>query len=61
MKKDLYNTVIILNQSGILMEKEKTVIPYQRIDFSGFEPGLYVLEFVKISGEKIRIKVIKNK
>jgi hypothetical protein len=33
----------------------------QQIDFSGLEPGFYVLEFVKKSGITIRTKVVKYK
>jgi hypothetical protein len=60
-KNDNYETVNILNSQGGLLAKEIAVTPRQQLDFTVYEPGLYILEFVKPTGEIIRVKVIKNK
>jgi hypothetical protein len=59
-KNDSFKTLNILNSSGKLIGKEKTVEPLQQIDFSGFDPGLYILEFKTSSGEIKRVKVLKK-
>jgi hypothetical protein len=57
---DNYEFFNLLNSSGILMGKGKVIAPLQQIDFSGFEPGLYILEFINPSGEIFRVKILKN-
>lgn len=54
-----YVTINILNAKGVLMTKEKAVFPIQQFDFSKYEHGLYILEFVRHNGETKRIKLIK--
>ena len=58
-KNDNYETIKILNSQGVLLAKAKAISPRQQFDFSKYEYGLYILEFVKPSGEITRIKVIK--
>lgn len=55
-----YETINILNQSGVLLEQKTIISPRQQLDFSKYKNGIYILEFVKYSGEKTRIKVIKT-
>jgi hypothetical protein len=55
-----FTTVNILNSSGVIIGKEKVIVPIQQLDFSRFQPGLYILEFSNVSGETIRVKVLKN-
>ncbi len=45
----------------MLIENEKAVSPRQQLDFSKFEYGIYILEFLRPSGEISRVKVIKAK
>jgi hypothetical protein len=52
-------TINIYNSQGILLKKERAILPTQKIDFSAFKNGLYILEFIKSSGETNKIKVIK--
>lgn len=59
-KDDIYKTINIINSQGMNLEKEKVVSPVQQLDFSKFEYGLYILEFVKPSGNTTRVKVLKN-
>ncbi|HEX2969983.1 MAG TPA: T9SS type A sorting domain-containing protein [Bacteroidales bacterium] len=54
-----YVTINILDAKGVLIAKEKAVFPIQQFDFSKYEHGLYILEFIRPSGEATRIKVIK--
>ena len=56
-----YSNVKILNSSGMLIGKEIAVTPVQQLDFSVYEAGLYILEFIKPSGKTIRVKILKNK
>ena len=58
-KNDNYETINIFNSKGVLLAKEKVISPVQQFDFSKYEYGLYILEFVKHTGETRRIKVIK--
>jgi hypothetical protein len=60
-KTDDYKTIKILNSHDILWDSEMVTIPGQQLDFSKYEPGLYILEFVKPSGETKRVKVINQK
>jgi hypothetical protein len=55
-----FTTIKILNSSGVLMGKETVIAPLQQLDFSRFQPGLYILEFINPSGKTIRVKVLKN-
>ena len=59
-KNDNYETINIFNSQGILLEQEKVNSPRQQLDFSKFEYGLYILEFVRPGCEKIRVKVINH-
>jgi hypothetical protein len=58
---DNFKTVRIINSSGVLIENEKAVNPRQQLDFSKFEYGIYILEFLRSSGEISRVKIIKAK
>jgi hypothetical protein len=58
-KNDNYETIKIFNSQGVLFVREKVISPRQQFDFSKYEYGLYILEFVKHTGETTRIKVIK--
>jgi hypothetical protein len=42
------------------LAKEKAVAPRQQLDFSRYYSGLYILEFIKSSGEIIRVKVVNR-
>lgn len=58
-QNDNYETIKILNSQGVLLAKAKAISPRQQLDFSKYEYGLYILEFVKHTGGTTRIKVIK--
>ena len=58
---DNYKTVKIINSTGMLIGKEKAVTPIMHLDFSGFEPGIYILELIKSSGKVFIVKIIKKK
>ena len=55
-----FESVIILNSQGVFLAKEKAITPSQKLDFSKYSSGLYILEFIKASGEIRRVKVIRN-
>jgi hypothetical protein len=55
-----FKTINIYNSSGSLIGKEKAISPRQQLDFSKYEYGFYMLEFVKTSGEKKIVKVINH-
>jgi uncharacterized protein (TIGR02145 family) len=59
-KGESFETVNILNSQGIFFTKEKAITPSQQLDFSKFEPGLYILEFAKATGEIKRVKIVKR-
>lgn len=59
-KNGIYTTINIINPQGVLLKTEKVVSPQQLLDFSKYESGLYILEFVKPGGEKERARVIKH-
>jgi hypothetical protein len=59
-KDGTYKSINIINPQGILLKTEKVVSPSQQVDFSKYEYGLYILEFVKPGGEKERVRVIKH-
>ena len=59
-KNEYFETVRILNSQGVLLTKEKAITPRQQIDFSKYSSGLYILEFIKSSGEIKRVKVVNN-
>ena len=56
---DKYKSIYILNTQGKLLKKEKVISPFQLIDFSEYEHGLYILEFDNPGGECIRVKVVR--
>jgi hypothetical protein len=58
---DNVKTIRILNSSGVLIGKEEAVNPRQQLDFSKFEYGIYILEFIRPAGKIIRVKVIRVK
>jgi hypothetical protein len=55
-----FKTVKILNLVGVMLHKENTITPKQKIDFSRYEYGMYILEFVKSNGSTKRIKIINH-
>jgi hypothetical protein len=59
-KNGTYKSINIINPLGILLKTEKVVSPRQQVDFSKFEYGLYILEFVTPGGEIERVRVIKR-
>jgi hypothetical protein len=59
-KDENFETIMILNSQGRLMSKEKVIKPSQQLDFSLYDSGLYILEFIKKTNEVKRIKVIKR-
>ncbi len=59
-KNDNYKTINIISSQGVLLKKEKVNSPVQQLDFSKYEYGLYIIEFVKQSGELEQFKVIKR-
>jgi Secretion system C-terminal sorting domain/Viral BACON domain/Putative binding domain, N-terminal len=59
-KDDNYKSINILNSLGILLGKEKVVSPRQQLDFSRYEYGIYILEFVKPDGGVKRVKVVNH-
>jgi hypothetical protein len=58
-KNENYETINIFNSQGVLLRKEKAILPMQQFDFSAYKNGLYILECIKPSGEIKKIKVIK--
>ncbi len=58
---DNITTINIFNSSGVQVRKEQAITPRQQLDFSRFEYGIYILEFVSPAGEISRVKVIKLK
>lgn len=59
-KDENFETIMILNSQGRLLSKEKVIKPNQQLDFSLYDSGLYILEFIKKTNEVRRIKVIKQ-
>jgi len=59
-KSDNFETIKILNSQGKLISKGKVIKPSQQLDFSIYDSGLYILEFIKKTNEVKRIKVIKH-
>jgi uncharacterized protein (TIGR02145 family) len=59
-KNDNIKSINILNSQGGLLAKEKAVTPRQQLDFSNYKSGLYILEFIKTSGEIIRVKIVND-
>jgi hypothetical protein len=59
-KNGNYETLNILNSQGVLLKTEKIISPTQQLDFSNYESGLYILEFVKPGAEIERVRVIKH-
>ena len=60
-KDENYKTINILNSQGVLLGKEKVISPQQHLDFSKYESGLYILNFIKLGGGIKRMKVINLK
>lgn len=58
-KNENYETINIYNSQGVLLRKERAILPMQRFDFSAYKNGLYILECINPSGEIKKIKVIK--
>jgi hypothetical protein len=59
-KNDNFETIKILNSQGRLLLGVKVIMPSQQLDFSLYDSGLYILEFIKKPSEVKRIKVIKH-
>lgn len=55
-----FSTLKIFDSQGRSLVKEKVVLPRQQIDFSKYSSGLYILEFIKSSGESTQVKILKN-
>jgi hypothetical protein len=50
----------ILDSRGVTLRKIKSITPVQQIDFSKYEPGFYILEFVNSKGELKRVKLVNR-
>jgi hypothetical protein len=59
-KNNNYKTINIISSQGLLLEKEKAITPRQQLDFSKYEYGIYILEFVTSGGVAKRIKVVNH-
>jgi uncharacterized protein (TIGR02145 family) len=59
-KGEIFETVTVLNSQGAPLIKVKSITPIQQLDFSKYIPGLYFLEFKKVTGEVRRFKVVKR-
>jgi hypothetical protein len=57
---DNFKSINILDSRGIILRKEKAITPTQQIDFSEFEHGFYILEFVSANGEFKRVKLVNQ-
>ena len=57
---DNFKSINILDSRGIILRKEKAITPTQQIDFSEYEQGFYILEFVNFNGEFIRVKLVNQ-
>lgn len=55
-----YKSINIINPQGILLKTEKVISPRQQLDFSKYEPGLYIIEFVKAGDYTERVRVVKH-
>ena len=55
-----FESISILNSRGTILLKEKVVPPSQHFDFSRYEPGLYILKFVKRKGEVKSAKILNH-
>ena len=56
---DEFKSIKILNSQGVIIAKEKVIAPVQLLDFTQYEPGLYIIEFVKNGDKNERVKIIK--
>ena len=52
-------SINIFDSQGRLLVIGKAFLPMQQIDFSKFSPGLYILEFIRSSGESQHVKIMK--
>lgn len=59
-ENDGFRMINIFDSQGRLLAKEKALLPTQQIDFSKYDPGLYILEFIGSTGKSKRIKIIKQ-
>ena len=59
-KNGAYETINIFNSQGVLLASEKVIMPRQQLDFSKYEYGVYILEFVKPGVDKERVRVINH-
>jgi hypothetical protein len=57
---DHFDHINIFDSRGGLLTSYKVIFPTQNIDLQRLNPGLYIIEFVKISGEIKRLKLIKD-
>jgi hypothetical protein len=59
-KNGTYKIINVINPQGVLLKIEKVISHQQQLDFSKYEPGLYILEFVKPGGEIERVRIIHH-
>ncbi len=52
-----YSTLSILNSKGIILDNINVNAPVQQLDFSKYSHGLYILQFIKPTGEVSRVKI----
>jgi hypothetical protein len=57
---DNFKSFNIIDSRGIILRKERTITPMQQIDFSGYEHGIYILDFIGANGEFKRIKLVNQ-
>ena len=57
---DNYNTLTILNSNGVILRNLNVNAPVQQLDFSKYSHGLYILQFIKSSGEIKTVKILNQ-
>lgn len=58
--KTLFTSLRIINSQGRILSKIKITGSIQNLDFSGFEKGIYILEFRDPAGFSKKVKVINH-
>jgi unsaturated rhamnogalacturonyl hydrolase len=59
-KDNNFKSINIIDFRGLILRKEKVIYPVQRIDFSGYEHGIYFLEFINSNGEFNRVELVNQ-
>jgi hypothetical protein len=53
-----YNSFSILNSNGVILGNFNVRAPVQKLDFSKYSYGIYILQFVKPDGEVRTVKIL---